>query len=356
MTKNLKLIFISSGAAALALAGVFSVMQRAQRAEEERFDWDTIQGDIRVRGYSGVTADVEKRLAAHPDDALLHYYRGRIFYDLDKSTEALAEADKAIGLGTGQEMSFILKAMVYGRLLGNYAEEVKMASKALTFDPTYDFAYLVRTEAEYALGDYKSCAGDAVSYQQMRPGEPDGYEYGLLCLERLGDYAGAEADGLRVLAIVPDSHAGFWQLGRLYAAQGLHKRAVKNFTEAIKLSGGRPKYYLDRAVSCAAEGNFPCEAFDYYTALDWQEVSGYASYYYLLGSALHRSGNLKPGLAAAGVAVKREPTAENYGLRGRLRAETGDLAGAKKDFRKMAELDPGRAAEAAAMIKKLEKK
>ena len=357
MTRNLKIILISAGAAIAVLASAFSLMKRAQEAQANRFDWDTIMSAVQTRGYKYVIAEVEKRLAAHPNDAILHYYRGRLLYDLDKSKEALAEADKAISMGYAQEMSFVLKAMVYGRLLGDYSGQGMMASKALTFDPTYEFAYLVRAEAEYALGDYKTCAADAASYQHMRPDEPDGYEYGLLCLERLGDYAGAQADGLRVLSRDPDSHAGLWRLGRLYALQGLHKRAIKKFSEAIKLSGGRPKYYLDRAASCAAEGDFSCEGHDYYSALGWQEVSGYASYYYLLGSALHRTGDRKPGLAAADSAIGMEPLSpDNYGLRGRLRAELGDTVGAKKDFRKMSELDPARAAEAAALVQKLKKK
>ena len=43
-------------------------------------------------------------------------------------------------------------------------------------------------------------------------------------------------------------------------------------------------------------------------------------------------------------------------LRGRLRADAGDLPGAKKDFLKMSALSPSRSAEAESLIKKLKQK
>jgi len=354
MTKNLKMILVLAAFAALCLAAAFSLLSRAQLAEEERFDWQSINNAIQVRGYEAAVSELEKRLAAHPKDALLHYYRARLYYETGKSAEALKEADEAIGLGYAQEISHALKGLIYGRLTGDFAKQRDLASKAITYDPTYDYPYLMRAEAAYQLGDPKACAADAASYRRMRPKDTDGYELELLCLERLGDYAGAETAGLRLLKIAPRSHSALWRLGRLYAAQGLHKRAVKKFTEAIQLSGGRPKYHLDRAASCAAEGDFSCEAMDYYAALDWQEVSGYASYYYLLGTALHRSGDLRPGLAAADNAVKMDPlNPANYALRGRLRADSGDRAGAGKDFRKMAELDPALSGETALLLARL---
>lgn len=357
MTRNIKIILAAGAAAALLLAAAFSFLDRAGRAEADRFDWQTILGTMEARGYKAAVSELEAKLAAHPNDALLHYYRARLYFDDGKAEGALKEADAAISLGYAQEISHALKGMVYGRLSGDYAKQRELAAKAITYDPTYDFPYLLRAEAAYALGDYKACVADAASYQHMRPKDKEGYEFGLLCLGALGDYAGAEAAGLRMLKLDPRGHQALWRLGQIYAAQGLHKRALKKFSEAIKLSGGRPKYYLDRAASCAAEGDFSCEAWEYYSAMSWQEVSGYASYYYLLGSALYRSGDLKPGLAAADSAVSMDPlNPAGYSLRGRIRADSGDAPGARKDFEKMSELDPSLSAEAAGLAARLKRK
>ena len=57
----------------------------------------------------------------------------------------------AIALGYAQEISHLLKALVYGRLRGDYAGQRDLATKALVYDPTYDYGYLVRAEAGYAL-------------------------------------------------------------------------------------------------------------------------------------------------------------------------------------------------------------
>jgi tetratricopeptide (TPR) repeat protein len=357
MSKNLKIIIASAAAAALLLAAVFSALERAETARGEKLEWSDIINISTTRGQGEAVAEVEKRLAAHPNDALLHYYRARLYYDADQGKEALEEADQAIELGYAQEISHLLKALVHGRLFGDRAKQRELASKALVYDPTYDDGYLVRAEANFALADYKACAADASSYFHMKPKELDGYELSLLCLEKLGDYSGAEKAGLALLKLKPDSHTALWRLGRVYAAQGLHKRAIKKISEAIHLSGGRPKYYLDRALSCEAVGDFSCAAWDYSSAMDWQQVSGYASYYYLLGGAMHRIGELKFGLEAAETAVAKAPSEPDYyGLRGRLRAELGDVTGAKKDFQALSALSPARKTEAAALLEQLKKK
>ena len=357
MTRNLKIILISSAAAALGLAAVFSGMRRAVTAAEDRFDWDTVSALAQAKGYPAAISALDARLAAHPRDAMLYYFKARVYYDQDLPAETLAAADKAIDLGYMQQISLALKGMTYGRLYGDQARQKEFASKALAFDPLYEDGYLVRAEAEYVLKDYKACAADAAAFAGMRPDLPDGYEHGMLCREELKDYKGAEAAGLKILALKPDSHAALWRLGRVYGGQGLNKRAVKKFSEAIRLSGGRAQYYLDRAKACEAEGDYTCAAWDYASTMDWKEISDYATNYYLLGSAMYRAGELKPGLVAADQAVKKAPgDAANYELRGRLRADSGDLPGAKKDFLKMSSLSPSRAIEAQALIKKLKQK
>lgn len=351
MSRPLTVFLALAAAAALALLGVFSAMERAETARAERLDWRQISSLAATGGYKAAAERLDSRLALHPKDALLHYYRARLYYEADLGAEALAEADKAIALGYAQEISHLLKALVYGRLLGDRQKELALASKALAYDPTYDDGYLVRAEAEFALGKYAACASDAASFTRMSPRDTDGLELSLLCLEALGDSAGAEQAGLKLLKLKPDSHAALWRLGRLYAARGLHRLAVKNFGEAIRLSGGRPRYYLDRAASCTVLGDHACAAWDYSSATDWKEVSGYASYYYLLGSAMYRAGELGLALEASGTAVEKDPAgAPGYELRGRLRAEGGDLAGARGDFLAALALAPARQEELRALL------
>ncbi|MBI4351522.1 MAG: hypothetical protein HY550_08800 [Elusimicrobia bacterium] len=354
MSKTIKIILVSAACAALLLAAALSALRRAETARAERLVWKDIVSIAAARGPGEAVAEVEKRLAAHPNDALLHYFRARLYYESGQGKEALEEAERAIDLGYAQEISHVLKALIYGRLFGDRERQREFASKALTYDPTYDDGYLVRAEANYALADYKACAADAASFSRLSPEEADGCQLSLLCLEQLKDYAGAERAGLKFLRLKPDSHAALWRLGMLYAAQGLHKRAVKRFSEAIRLSGGRPRYYLSRAASCEELGDLSCAAWDYSSAMDWQQVSGYASYYYLLGTAMHRIGELDYGLAAADTAVAKAPGDPlNYGLRGRLRAELGDAAGAGKDLGKMAALSPALKPEADSLLELL---
>lgn len=346
MTGRIKAILAAGAAAALALAAAYSALQRSAEAGRDRLDWRDIAALSASRGPLAAAAAVERRLKDHPNDALLHYYRARLYYDEGRAEETLAAADRAIRLGYAQEISHLLKALAWGRLRGDYARQRELASKALSYDPTFDEAYLVRAEAEYSLLDDAACAADAAAYTSLRPKETDGRELALLCLERAGDLRGAEAEGLKIVRLKPDSHAAYWRLGRVYAAQGQHGRALKNFSEAIRLNPDRPAYYLDRAAACAALGDSACEARDYAAALEWKELASGASYYRLLGGALHRAGDLERGLQAAAAAVELEPRgAANYELRARLRAEYGDLDGARRDLRAAAALEPARGEE-----------
>jgi tetratricopeptide (TPR) repeat protein len=357
MTRNLKLAILSGILAAAGLAFVYSTASRFLRAADENVNWPALSLLAQTKGYGRALDVVDTRLASHPKDALMHYFKARLYYEQGDGKEALAEADKAIGLGYAQEISHLLKALIYGRLLGDRRRQKELASRALALSPAYDEGYLVRAEAEYSLGEYKACAADSDSFSNMGSGAADGYEYALLCRQALHDYAGAEAAGLKILKLRPAAHAAFWRLGLLYEQEGLRKKAIKNFSEAIRLNANRPQYYLDRARVCEEEGDYSCAAWDYGSAMGWQQVSGYASYYYLLGSSLYRVGELKTGLAAADKAVGMQPlAAANYGLRGRLRADSGDFSGARADFLKMSSLEPSLSGESSRLISLLKKK
>ncbi|OGS11482.1 MAG: hypothetical protein A2234_11550 [Elusimicrobia bacterium RIFOXYA2_FULL_58_8] len=355
MGRNLKIIFLCALSLVLILTVIFAVFMRAERAREDRLDWRALARVAEEKTPGMAIAMVDKRLAVHPRDSLLYYYRARLYYEAGSAKEALADAERAISLGYAQEISHLLKALVYGHLYGDYARQKELASKALVYDPAYDEAYIVRAEAHYLLGDYRACAKDAAAYSALSPGEAEGYETSLLCLERTGDLAGAEKAGLKVLELKPASHAALWRLGRLYAATRRHQRAIENFSQAISVSGGRAPYYLDRAHSCAEEKNFSCAAWDYASAMAWTEVSGYASYYYLLGGAMHRVGEFEAALEAAGSALKKEPANPDfYELRGRILADAGKTSAAKKDFQKMFALSPAKKAEAESLIEQLQ--
>ncbi|HBA61927.1 MAG TPA: hypothetical protein DCZ92_14165 [Elusimicrobia bacterium] len=357
MSRNIKIIMFYSSAAALLLFVAFSALQRAGRARDERLDWEAISRILDTRGYQQAIGVIDQRLAGHPKDSLLLYYKARVYYSAGFAREALEQADLAIKLGYAQEISHLLKALVYGRLNSDFAKQKELASKALTYDPAYDEAYIIRAEAEFMLGEFKACAADAASYTRMRPKDSWGYETSLLCREALKDYAGAEKAGLKALELKPKNHAAYWRLGLVYAGQGLHKKAIKNYSEAIRASGGRPQYFLARARSCEAAGDFSCAAWDYYSAMDWREVSGYASYYYLLGSGMHRINELKYALNAAEAAVKLDPTdPDYYELRGRVYAEKGEAAAAKKDLLKASSLSPAGRPEADRLLAELKNK
>ncbi len=340
--------------AALLLAFSYAVARRAAGARERVIDWPRVERLERAGGAAAALAFLDGRLKEHPRDALLHYYRARVSYDAGDGPAALDYADRAIRLGYAQDLSNLLKAKARGRLYGDRAGQERFASAALSFDPLYAEAYGERAAARYALGDYRGCAADAAEASGLDGEEAGAWKLSLLCLDALGDLDGAEAAGRRALALDPAAHDALWRLGRIAAARGRHKVAIARLTDAIRLSGGEAAYYLDRAASCAAEGDTVCEAWDRASAMQWRAVSDYATHYLLLGGAMHRAGELGPALDAAEAAVRRLPSdPDAFELRGRLLAERGDARGAERDFRRAAALDPSRAAAVGELIASL---
>lgn len=356
MTRNIKMILAAGAAAALLLALSFSVIRRGQEAGEGALAWDDLLRTSEKKGLPAALGIVDGRLAGHPRDSLLYYYKARLNYEAGRGQEALAEADRAISFGYAQESSHLLKALVYGRIYTDYHRQKELASKALSYDPTYDEGYLVRAEAEYMLAEYPACIKDAAASSSLNPKVVDGYQNGILCMEAAGDFAGSEKACLKILALKPGTHAAVWHLGRAYAGQGRHKEAIAKFTEAIRLSGGRPRYFVDRALSCEAVGDFSCTAWDYDMAAAWDEFGEKASHQHKLAEALYRIGDLEEALTAANAAVKKEPAAAvHYGLRARVLAEAGKLSAAEKDLRKMVELDPALKAEADDLLARIKR-
>lgn len=343
MTRTLKLTLAAAGAVALVLAAAYSAMERSTRARVERLNWRDITSLTVTRGRAAAADAVDEKLRAHPDNALLHYYRARLYYEEGDSRKALASADRAIGLGYAQEISHLLKAMIHGRQLGDWKKQRDLALKAKVYDPTYPDVYLVLAEAEYHLGEYRACAAAAASFSGLSPKDPEGYQLGQLCFEELKDYGAAEKAAEKLLKLDPADHAALWRQGRMRAARGMHREAVLKFSEAIRLSGGRRSYYTDRAASCAALGDRSCEAWDLASAGEWSESRKYATYYHLLGSAMYRAGELERALKAAARAIELDPRgADSFELRGRLKAETGDVPGAAADLAAACALDRSR--------------
>ena len=348
---RLRLLLGLGASAALLLAFVYSALERSVSAEARSLDWRGVTAIASSRGPAAAEAVLKGRLRAHPRDALLHYYLARLNYETGRAEPALREADEAIALGYAQEGSHLLKAMVRGRLMDDRSAERALATRALVYDPAYDEAYLVRAEAEYWLKDYGACVSDAGVFIRMSPAVPDGYELSQLCLEGLRDFDGAEKAALTILKLQPRNHAALWRLGRLCAARGRYEEAVQRFSAAIRISGGRPRYYRDRSAACAALGDFSCAARDMEAAGDpgLQEA---ATYYLLFGEALYRAGDLRRAREAAEKAVSLAPgNYAAYDLRGRLRAESGDLPGARRDLGKAERLAPGKDPELPFLLK-----
>lgn len=356
MSPERKKKLILLGAAAAAALAVFIQLTRShsEAARRERVSWPELEEMMSAGDYDTPLAVLDERIAAHPDNGLLRYFKGRVLYEKGENYGALAEAERSLALGYPETSAWLLKAAIYGRRLGDRKKEAEFASKVLSRDPSNEDAYFLRGEARAALGDYAGAASDLTSYQYFYPRDPAGYANRAAAFYELKDYAAALKDAEKALDLDQKNDYAHYVAGRCLAAMNDPRAAAARFNSAIELNPERHEYYLGRAEAYVKLNDFYDAAWDYSTAMTAPEVNCCASYYYLLGANMFRADERETALRAAGDAIRLGgETADYLELRGRALVQAGRPKEAARDFRRMAALDPGRAKDAEAYLARL---
>ncbi len=355
LKKNLPLLIL---AAALSAAVFIQFTRSHSEAERrERVSWTELDMMLSDGNSAGALALLDGRIAAHPNNGLLHYFKARVLFEEGENYKALAETERALKLGYPQTAAWQLKGVLLGRRLGDHKKQAEFSSKALSLDPSDDSSYLLRAEARAALKDYAGAARDLTSYLAFYPKDVTALIDRAAANYELKDYAAALSDAGKALALDRKKDYAHYVAGRSQAALGDLKGAAVSFASAIELNPERYEYYLARAEAYEKLNDFYDAAWDYSTAMAAPEVNCCASYYYLLGSNMYRVAERDSALKAAGEAVRLGGEVPDYlELRGRILAEAGRFREAARDFRRLAVLDPARARDAETFLDRLEGK
>lgn len=356
MTSGLKKKTVIAAAAAFAVLAVFIQLtrSRSESSRRERVSWRELEEMFSAGDFDTPLAMLDERIAANPKNGLFHYFKGRVLYEKGEPYAALAEAERSLALGYPETSAWLLKSVIYGRKLGDRKKEAEFSSKALSRDPSDEDAYFLRGEARAALGDYAGAAGDLTSYLSFYPKAPAAYANRAAAFYELKDYPAALKDAEKALSLDRGNDYAHFMAGRSLAAMKDPRGAAERFNSAIELNPGRYEYYLGRAEAYVKLNDFYDAARDYSTAMAASEVNCCASYYYLLGSNMYRADERKTALKAAGDAIRIGGETPDYlELRGRALARSGRPKEAARDFRRMAELDPARAKDAAVYLSRL---
>ncbi|MBI4800896.1 MAG: tetratricopeptide repeat protein [Elusimicrobia bacterium] len=357
MTSGLKIKITFAVIVVVVAAAVFiSLMRsRSERARKDRVSWLELDKMLSAGDFNGHLALLDAHLKERPRDGLLRYFKARVLYEKGDTFKALAETEKALALGFPLDPAWLLKAAIYGRKLGDYKKQAEYASKALSYDPSDEDAYLIRAEARAVLQDHAGAARDLTSYLAFNPKDVFAYLDRAAAFYELKNYPAALADAAKALGLDRKKDYAHFIAGQSLAAQKDFKGAIARFTSAIKLNPKRYAYYVRRAEAYEKLNDFYDAAWDYSTAMAAPEVYCCASYYYLLGAGMYRINEIPAALKAAEEALRRGPETPAYlQLRGRILAQAGRPKEAALDFKRMAELEPGRGPRAQEYLRLLD--
>jgi tetratricopeptide (TPR) repeat protein len=187
--------------------------------------------------YQEAEADLTQAIGLDPDNALAYSNRAIALLYLDRKTEALSDAERAVAL----DESEIYTRLYVARYSGEYETAIKDATALLQLEghPT---PYLLSSRGQAYLDSGQPERGleDINAALALDPGYTPGYDRRGYAYFLLGDYERAEADldeALRGLATLPaESRAELhyhWAL--LFRAQGLLENARAEIDEARKL-------------------------------------------------------------------------------------------------------------------------
>jgi len=146
---------------------------------------------------------------------------------------------------------------------------IQIASKKITLDPLYGYAYNNRAIAYLSTGRPQKAVEDFRKAIELRP-ESAFSDYSNLGVgyADLGDFQQALAAQNRALDLKPDYAAGYYNRGNLYKRIGNHQQAVLDFSRAINL---RPDYagaYTNRGAVYGAMGNLQQAIADFSRAVE----------------------------------------------------------------------------------------
>lgn len=157
---------------------------------------DLVAAQLGQRRFADALATTKTLLAAAPNDALLHGWRGTALAGMDRAEEGVSELRRAArATPSSPEAVFNLGLALH--TLGRDAEALPFLSQAVALRPNFVVAWITRAAARAALGQRDAAIADYRQALALQPRETRAY----LALAPLLDAAGRHDEALRYLHV-----------------------------------------------------------------------------------------------------------------------------------------------------------
>ncbi|MBV8360500.1 MAG: tetratricopeptide repeat protein [Deltaproteobacteria bacterium] len=171
-------------------------------------------------------AEAQKGIALDPNYASGYEFLADVLNILGKATQALIAIEKAIRLDPRNTVNYLYEQGWSYRLLGRWDEAILLLKAHATRYPEHLSAHTWLAEAYGGLGDMEAAQAEVAEVQ-------------------------------RLVALVPDSAAGHWNLAEALNAAGRPTEALAVVKEGIRLDPSRPKLFTGpQSWACSQLGRW----------------------------------------------------------------------------------------------------
>lgn len=267
------------------------------------------------------------------DQAQYLYHRGVAYYELEDFEKAFNDFDRSCTLRPNHSGSWIWKAAACSRM-EKWSDAILGLQQAILARPSASGQYqkLGKPVAERAVAFFDR-------QQQRGHSEVDIFWQRGLAYQFLGKDAEAIKDYTVVLDAKPDDPETLVRRGQVFARQGEHESAVKDFSRAIRNDTSNHGARYCRSISRTALGSVDEARSDLIKAI--KIAPQHPRYHIQLAELMQKIGDSRKVIESYDKAILRDPSDPvTYRRRGTAHMQAQNYLQAVRDFTHSLELYP----------------
>jgi TolB-like protein/class 3 adenylate cyclase/Tfp pilus assembly protein PilF len=225
-------------------------------------------------GYFQATGYAERAIQLDPELVEAVVSLATIKWFTGRAESALEDINEALEIAPNHPMAIYRKAAILTELNEGSEESIRLAIKALSFDPLS--LTINRNLAVFYIQnqDFEKALVQAEKTLLLDPNLPRARQDLANIKRYMGDWKGAEAEYKNLLTLHPEYPAGYTGLAELLLMQGKYEEGIKFLDQAIEHKVESPRFFnrVGRAYYFAHDFEKALEFHDY--ALGISTVTG----------------------------------------------------------------------------------
>ncbi|MDJ0574752.1 MAG: tetratricopeptide repeat protein [Xenococcaceae cyanobacterium MO_234.B1] len=300
---------------------------------------------LALQDNEGAISAINKALNLQPGNAVLYKARGGYRVHQEDYEAAIADFNKAIEIEPEFAQAYAERGFVYAKK-GNRQGFTSDSSEALRLQPENGWLYTIRGNSYFALGEKEKGIRDYDTAISLQPESAHQYyNWRGNEFKNQEDYEAAIADYTKAISLQPNLAVYYSNRGRAYSKQEKYDAALTDYNKAIEIQPNLAVYYSNRGNAYISLKQYDAASADFNQYLELVKPgesygSDIAWNYAFRGWAYWQLGEYEKAVSDYNKAIEGVPPNERnsiYKARALVRAEAGDVQGAREDWEKVAQ-------------------